>query len=97
MRKSPIKHHVHQHQRETSDGKTTVHDYERGHGNAQISNPNIKHSSVSSSFTVYINYLDESATETLSVKAINYPSAIQQAMASRRNVSTPTVVEAFMK
>jgi hypothetical protein len=97
MRKSPIKHHVHQHQRETSDGKTTVHDYERGHGNAQISNPYIKHTSSSSNFTVQINYLDESATETLIVTAPNYSSAIQQAMSSRKNISTPTVVEAFMK
>ena len=98
MRKSPIKHHVRQHQRTVADGKTTVHDYIRGHGDAptNVANPNIKHTSSSSNFTVIINYLDEAAKETLHITADNYTSAIQQAMAIRINSSTPTIVEAEM-
>ena len=97
-RKSPIRHHVRQHKRTIPDGTTTVHDYMRGQGNAppSVANPNLKHSTASSDFTVIINYLDEAAKETLHVSAENYTSAIQQAMATRINSSTPTVVEAEM-
>ena len=97
-RKSPIKHHVRQHQRTVADGKTTVHDYMRGQGSAppSVANPNLKHSTTSSDFTVIINYLDEAAKETLHITADNYPAAIEQAMASRQNISTPITVEAEM-
>ena len=97
-RKSPIRHHVRQHKRTIDDGTTTVHDYMRGQGNAppSVANPNLKHSTTSSDFTVIINYLDEAAKETLHIPADSYPSAIQQAMISRQSSSTPTVVEAIM-
>jgi len=95
MRKSPIKHRVRQHQRTVDDDRITVHDYVRGHGSAPVADPNSKHNTIPASFTVIVNYLDSAAKETLHVTADNYPSAIQQAMASRINTSTPTVVEAL--
>ena len=89
-RKSPYEHQVKSHVR----AGTQVHDYVRGEGNAPISQP-INHHSSTSDFTVIINYLDETATETLHVPAVSSPEAIQQAMSNRINVSTPTVVEAY--
>jgi hypothetical protein len=99
LRKSPIKHHVHQHQRKTSEGKTTVHDYDRGHGKhpQNISDPRPRQSKQSSAnFLVHINYANQ-ASENFPVSASSYPEAIEYAMLMRTSITPPTTVEAIMK
>lgn len=94
-RRSPIRHHVRGHQRSTSDGKTTVHNYERGKGErkAQISKPKIrKPNQRLSSFLVRITYVGQQL-DSVSVAASSYPEAIEQAMLSRLTLSPPAQVE----
>lgn len=91
MRKSPIKHHVRSHTRVG----VRVHDYERGSGH-RPAKPTLSHFQSSSKFSVTIKYLDESANERYQITAPNFETAIFNAMDQRRNISTPTVVEATM-
>lgn len=95
MRKTPIKHIVHTHQRKTKHGKTTVHDYNRGHGEKKIkiSNPRLQQSDqIKSSFEVQINYPNQSP-EVIPANASNFPDAIEQAMMVRQHITPPISVE----
>ena len=95
MRKSPIRHHVRQHQRTVEDGKTQVHDYMRGDGSApqNLSDPRPRQSQhPTTNFIVHIRYTSL-PTENFPVTASTYPEAIDLAMLARIHITPPTQVE----
>ena len=97
MRKSPIKHHVHQHKRHVTDGTTTVHDYDRGHGKhpVDISKPQLRHpdQTTTNKYLVRINY-PNLKTENFPVTAGSYPEAIELGLLARTHITPPHQVEA---
>lgn len=97
MRKSPIKHHVRQHQRQITNGKTTVHDYDRGHGKhpTDISKPQLKHQdqTTTNKYLVRITYTNQ-VPEKFPVTAGSYPEAIELGLLARTYITPPTQVEA---
>ena len=95
-RKSPIKHHVHQYQRKTKDGKTTVTDYDRGHGkhSTNISKPKLQHQDQTTinKYRVRLTYTGL-APENFLVTTNSYPGAIELGLLARTHITPPTIVE----
>lgn len=95
-RKSPIRHIVRTHLRRTPSGKrTTVHQYERGHGKRKpkISNPTPRKTNKQlSNFTVTLSYANN-PQETFTVQATNYPEAIEYGLLSRLHITPPSRIE----
>lgn len=89
MRKSPIQHKVHRHNR----SGVAVHEYVRGHGKHKLKEPSLRHEAKSVNYSVKIKYLGDS--EVVTVSATNYPEAIESAMSMRRSSAVPIEVEAF--
>jgi hypothetical protein len=91
-RKSPIKHHVRQHRRK---GRP-VRDYERGHGSRpnKIAQPRLRHSNQQSNSAYAVEIMYEALpSETIPVSAANYPDAIEMAMSSRREITSPWKID----
>lgn len=99
MRKSPIHHHVRQHQRQINNGKTTVHDYWRGKGERKpklarprIARPKPEIEESKTKFFIRIVY-NNLSSESFPVTATSYPEAIETGLIIRTNISPPMQVE----
>lgn len=93
MRHTPIKHHVRTHTR----SGVRVHDYERGKGKyaAEIARARARNANTqqrADNFNVTIRYIAAPA-ESVSVRAVGIPEAVQQAMSVRIASHVPSEVE----
>lgn len=96
MRKSPIKHHVSKYKRHNG---TPVTDYMRGFGEhpPKLANPRLKNQDKREleKYQILIKYdnIENVPTESFTIKALNYPTAIDYGLLSRRHITPPYEVE----